>query len=116
MQLPVWVRHGTCQAERCQSACCKSLILEVNPAYQTDPDVANWIGLHGIELFERDGRTLARLPIPCSALDETGHCRLYGLPERPRLCAAFPDTPAALDGVSAVCTFAFTAQRAPVPH
>ena len=107
--LTMWTRQGTCQPRQCGSACCKSVILEVNPAYRADADVANWISLHGITMFERDGRTLARIPTPCTALDEAGRCGIYGQPERPDMCAAFPSAPASLDGIEAVCTFTFTA-------
>lgn len=84
-------------------------MLEINPAYRTDADVANWIGLHGITMFERDGRTFARIPTPCSALDVRGFCLLYHQPERPALCGAFPASPASLDGVEDVCTYTFRA-------
>ena len=45
-----WQRSGTCQPDVCGSACCKVLVLETNPVYQT-PDTANWLGLHGIRDF-----------------------------------------------------------------
>ena len=107
-ELPMWVRQGTCQPQQCQSACCRSLFLEVNPFYRADPDVSNWVRLHGITLVERDGRTLAYVPTVCQALDDTGGCRLYGQHERPALCSAFPAAPRSLDGVEDVCTYAFT--------
>lgn len=106
--LPMWTRQGSCQPEACGSACCQSIWLEVNPFYRTDPDVSNWVRLHGIDLVERDGRTLARIPTPCTALTSDGRCGLHGQPERPNLCAAYPAAPASLDGVKDVCTFSFT--------
>jgi hypothetical protein len=105
------VRTGTCQPEQCGSACCQALNLEINPAYRADADVAQWIGLHGITMFERDGRTFARIPTPCQALTAHGWCGIYGQPERPALCGAFPSAPASLDGVEAVCTFSFRPER-----
>lgn len=105
--LPIWTREGTCQPEACGSACCRSLWLEINPAYRLDADVANWIGLHGIEMVERDGRTFARIPTGCRALDADGRCGIYGQPERPALCGAFPAAPASMDGVEDVCTYRF---------
>lgn len=106
--LPLYERSGDCQPEQCGSACCRAINLEINPAYRADPDVSNWIRLHGIEMFDRHGRTFARIPTPCLALGESGRCLLYGQPERPALCAAFPAAPASLDGVEAVCTYTFT--------
>ena len=108
IDLPLYAREGTCQPHQCGSACCRFIALEVNPVYLADADAANWIGLHGIELMERAGRTLARIPVPCSALDQTGNCLLYGQPERPSLCEAYPMTPASLFMVEDVCTFSFT--------
>lgn len=108
LTLPMYTRVGSCQPDQCGSACCKSLWLEVNPFYRTDPDVSNWVRLHGIEMVERDGRTLARVPAPCTALDTLGRCSLYGQPERPALCGAFPAAPASLAGVEDVCSYTFT--------
>jgi Fe-S-cluster containining protein len=106
--LPMWIRLGSCEPGLCGSACCRFIVLEVNPIYLADADTAAWVRLHGIELTERNGRTLARLPLPCTALDSDGRCTLYGSPERPDICVTFPVTPAALLGVDNVCTFAFT--------
>ncbi|MBD3671478.1 MAG: YkgJ family cysteine cluster protein [Gammaproteobacteria bacterium] len=30
--------------------------------------------------------------VACVQLDESGHCRLFGLPERPRICCEFQAT------------------------
>lgn len=108
MILPVLQRAGTCQPEQCGSACCRFLWLEVNPVYLRDADTAVWVRLHGIDLIEREGRTLARVPLACTALDAAGRCSLYGQPERPATCARFPVTPAALLGVERLCTYTFT--------
>lgn len=107
LTLPMAERTGTCQPERCNAACCRFLILDVNPIYLTDPDAAAWVGLHGIELAEHDGRVLARIPLACLMLAPTGDCLLYGTPERPALCEAFPQTPASLTGIEDLCTFGF---------
>ena len=104
----MFTRTGTCQPDVCGSACCRSLWLEINPFYRTDPDLSNWVRLHGIELVERGDRTMALVPTPCRALDDHGRCGIYGQPERPQLCGAFPAAPASLDGVEAVCTYRFT--------
>lgn len=106
--LPLYQRLGSCEPKLCGSACCQFLTLEVNPIYAEQPDLVHWISLHGIELYEREKRVLARISIPCSALTTDGRCRLYGTDERPRVCADFPVTPVALLGVEDVCTFTFT--------
>lgn len=104
--LPV-VRQGACQPVACGSACCRFMVLEVNPIYRTDRDQAAWLGLHGVDLLEVNGRTVARVPVPCSALTEAGACGLYGTPERPEMCETFPDGPLALIGLEDVCTYTF---------
>lgn len=105
--LPQWTREGACQPHVCGSACCRFLILEVNPIYLTDADLANWVRLHGVDLAEVEGRTIARIPLPCSALDARGWCLLYNQPERPHLCADFPMTPLALTGIES-CSYRFS--------
>jgi Fe-S-cluster containining protein len=105
--LPLYTRTGSCQPEQCGAACCRFFWLEVNPVYLANADAAAWVRLHGIELVEHAGRTLARLPLACTALDAQGRCSIYGQPERPAMCDAFPVTPASLLGVEAVCTYTF---------
>lgn len=105
--LPILTRQGTCQPHTCWSACCRFLALEVNPIYLSDPDLANWVRLHRIELVEREGRVLARIPMACSALSGRGQCALYDQPERPQLCADFPLAPASLYMLEGACTYRF---------
>lgn len=107
IDLPLSRREGTCRPERCGSACCRFVLLEVNPIYLRDADLAAWVRLHGIELLARQGRVLARLPVACTALDDAGRCRIYGQPERPSMCAEFPAVPADLLGLESVCTYTF---------
>lgn len=106
--LPMHTRQGVCQPEQCGSACCTFVLLEVNPIYQGD-DLAAWLQLHGISVSTRHGRTLAKIPLECSALGTSGRCVLYGRPERPALCDAYPMTPLSLLGVEGVCTYTFEA-------
>lgn len=106
--LPMWTREGTCRPEQCGSACCKVIILDVNPIYQTDPDLAIWLGLHGIDLASHGTRVIARIPLACTALNGEGRCSLYGQPDRPTLCDDFPRGPGDLLGIKDVCTFTFT--------
>lgn len=107
-ELPMWVREGECQPRQCGSACCRFLLLEVNPVYRQSSDLASWLGLHGVELVERYGRTLARIPLPCSALATDGACTLHGTPAKPAICRAYPQQPADLFGLEpGACSYTF---------
>ena len=104
------MRVGEC-TPNC-GACCRFLRLQVPPEYGSNPDVRNWVELHGIRLQNIDGGTFAFLQVPCSALTEEGLCSLYGKPERPDLCNHYPMTPPALTGVEDVCSYSFTSEVA----
>lgn len=108
--LPMAQRLGSCEPARCGSACCQFIVVEVNPIYLRQPDLASWVRLHRLELLEHAGRTLVRIPMACSALATDGRCTLYGMPERPAICQDFPMTPASLLGVESVCTYTFARQ------
>ena len=105
--LPLWQRSGTCQPNVCGSACCRFMWLAVDPQYLQQADMLAWVRLHGIDVVEWAGWTMARIPIPCTALDGEGRCSLYGMPERPTICSSFPVAPADLLGIDAACTFTF---------
>ncbi len=113
--LPQWQRLGSCEPTLCDSACCRFFALEVNPLYLSDPDLADWVRLHGVDLTAVGGRVLARIPLGCTALASDGSCHLYGQPARPTLCSEFPRSPLELYGVEDVCTFAFTRSDTPGP-
>ena len=103
------MRTGECQVG-C-GACCRFLVLQVNPQYIEVDDVRRWIELHGIKLRMRDGGCWATIPLPCSALEE-GRCSLYGSEERPKTCDVFPSSQADIDLVheftgEEVCTYRF---------
>jgi Fe-S-cluster containining protein len=101
------VREGSCQPDVCGSACCTLALLDANPLYRQDADLTAWLGLHGITLSEHAGHTLARVPLRCTALGDDGRCTLYGRPERPALCSAFPMSPDSLVGLGGACTYTF---------
>ncbi len=102
------VRHdGDCLNCSARGKCCSFLRLQVPPEYKSNPDIHNWVGLHGIKLLDIDGGVFAMLPIPCTALTEDGLCSLYGTPERPELCSHWPASPSALIGIEDVCTYSF---------
>lgn len=98
-------RQGYCK-EDC-AACCKFLILQVNPQYKSK-DIRRWIESHGIELKEKDGGLFAYIPIPCTALDGT-KCLIYE--DRPEVCRTWPQSQAEIetlkDYTNEECTFFF---------
>ena len=98
-------RSGAC-TPGC-GACCRWLLLQVNPAYAAADDVAHWIALHGITLLPLDGGIYARIPLPCRELTPAGGCALFDDPRRPALCGRFPLGPRDLAGLTDVCTYAF---------
>ena len=106
-------RQGECTAG-C-GACCRVLLLQVNPAYWDREDARRWIELHGIQLVRLDGGIYARIPLACEALTPDGLCRLFGMPERPGLCQRFPLGPRDLAGLEPVCTYTFPSTPAPRP-
>lgn len=98
------VRQGECTA--C-GKCCLSLRIQCPPNY-AEPDVANWLALHGVTVLVVNGATYASLNRKCSALaSDNKTCTLYGKPERPGLCSEFPATPAALHGLEEECGYSW---------
>lgn len=70
--------------------CCR--YIELPLARPLTLDEEHWASLHpGVSIKHR-GRTV-RIEIACSALTEQGLCSLYGTPERPEMCAVWPDRP-----------------------
>lgn len=102
-----WRREGRCQPEVCGSACCRFVVLDVNPAHE-QTDTASWLSFHGIALAPISGRTLARIPLECAALSGEGRCAVYGTNDRPTLCGDFPRGPGDLIGLDGRCTYTFT--------
>ena len=101
-------RQGECNL--C-SACCRFLILQVNPQYM-EADRRKWIELHGIRLYERDGGVWAQISLPCEHLTEEGKCGIFGSPERPKTCDDFPFVQHDIDLVDEwsgqkVCSYSF---------
>ena len=88
-------------------ACCTSIRLQIPTIYSSDPDIKNWIELHGIRVIQIGEATYASIPNRCSALADDKTCSLYGSATRPQLCSHFPATPAALTGLEAECSFSF---------
>ncbi len=74
----------------------------------SDPDIRNWIQLHGIGIHEGpQGSAWAHIPIPCTQLTPDGLCALNGSPRRPVMCGQWPYQPADLIGFEKVCTYSF---------
>ena len=78
------MRTGECNG--C-SACCRFLILQVNPQY-LEADRREWIEMHGIHLYERDGGVWARVNATCNHLTAEGKCGIHA--DRPQTCRDFP--------------------------
>ena len=103
------MRTGECN--NC-SACCRFLILQVNPAY-LEADRRKFVELHGIALFEQDGGVWARIDAACKHLTDEGKCGVYGTAERPQACADFPFVQSDIELVDAwagdkVCSYEFS--------
>ena len=74
--------------ERCpdRGMCCR--YVELPLARTLNADERKWVSLHrGLEVR---GLTV-RFNITCSALTDEGLCSLHGTPERPEMCALWPD-------------------------
>jgi len=102
-------RTGYCK-ENC-AACCKFLVLQVNPQYHEQEDVKRWVELHGVRLEMRSGACWAYIPSPCSVLQET-KCGIYET--RPEVCKTWPTSQADIDELhryaDAGCTYSFVAE------
>lgn len=75
-------------------ACCRFIVLQVNPQYEESPDVKRWIELHGIKLIRKEQGVWAYIPTPCSALNEN-RCGIYE--DRPNVCRTWPTSQADID-------------------
>lgn len=76
--------------DHCQDRgmCCR--YLELPLARPLTLDEEHWVSLHSGVSIKHMGRTV-RIEIACSALTEDGLCSLFGSPERPEMCASWPD-------------------------
>jgi Fe-S-cluster containining protein len=91
-------------------ACCRFLVLQVNPQYLENADVARWVELHSIKLRRRGLGVFATIPLACDALTDEGMCSIH--PDRPDVCRSFPQSEAAIDIIheevgQEVCTVKF---------
>lgn len=107
------MRIGECNG--C-AACCKFLILQVNPAY-LEADRRRFVELHGVRLFEQDGGVWARIDVACQHLTAEGKCGVYGTAERPQTCADFPFVQSDIELVDnwtgeKVCSYSFAEEVA----
>lgn len=139
MSAPSATRVGECLG--CGQHCCTSVVVEltramadqflahqpvvVPPREETDYD--RWLALHAIDgtrpwvlppatrfrvIWSARGRLpIATLPARCTALADDGSCSLYGTPERPDLCVAWPTDPRQLEMLApagqAACGYSF---------
>lgn len=102
-------------------------MLLAHPSYHDVEDVRHWLELHGFSVGKEgdesrisipsdvlqarfrwtDHGVLVDLPRVCSALGPDGMCTIFGQPERPQVCALYPQAPQDIELMGAVCTFAF---------
>ena len=80
-----WIKSGECK--KC-GACCRHLILGLNPNDARDKDFCRFLALRGVKVHWFDGTPYADLPVKCQALTSEGLCRVYE--KRPRGCAVGP--------------------------
>lgn len=92
-------------------ACCKFVILQVNPAY-LDAERRSFIEAHGIRLTARDGGAWGSVDVACKHLTTDLKCGVFGKSERPQACSDFPFVQSDIDLVDAhagakVCSYEF---------
>jgi len=93
-------------------ACCEAVILALRE-FDGLQDAAfddwqHWLGLHGITLFRNQAGILcAHIPIPCSKLGPDKECQAFGTPDRPQMCAKWPEHPMQMLRVKDFCTYDF---------
>ena len=105
-------REGSCTSG-C-GACCRFLVLQVNPQYRDQGDIQRWIELHGIRLVERGGYVWAYIPTPCSQLAPDGTCGIHET--RPDVCREWPQSEAQIVELheyvgEEVCSYRFSQER-----
>src|SRR3990170_1868484 len=102
-------RGGYCR-EGC-GACCKLVLVNVNPVYM-EPDKKSWLELHeGLRLFRQNGGVWMAIQTSCRHLTADNKCGIFGQPERPQTCDDFPfaqnDIDLLNDEFNAGCTYSF---------
>lgn len=68
-------------------------MLQVNPSYLEVDDAKRWVEMHGIKLRRHaNGAVYAYISARCEHLTDDGLCGVFGAPERPVTCSAWPLT------------------------
>lgn len=66
-----------------------------------------WLEKHGIALIRRvEQSLLAYVSVRCSKLTDDGMCGVFDTPERPKMCAPYPEHPLDIQGID-FCTYKF---------
>ena len=106
-------RRGGCA--RC-GACCEAMIIPLDPRMLQSPKLGDWIQwaeLHGCRILTDKDQGWFDLWVPngCRELRYDGSCGLMfdgtPVPERPDMCARYPQGQEELVGVEHVCTYHF---------
>lgn len=66
-------------------------------------------GYFGIAVINKLGTLLAHIPKRCQELTDDRKCGLFGTPQRPLMCATYPQHPYDIEGLEQVCTYRFSA-------
>lgn len=102
------MRIGECQPDACGSACCRFLYVFQQRMY---PAERAFYEARGIPIVSfPTGDEALRIEHRCQHLDDAGRCGVYGRPERPEACNAYPSHPFDLVGVTG-CTYSFVDER-----
>lgn len=100
-------RLGSCQPEGCGSACCRFVYVFQRMA----PVEREFMVARGIPVVRfPTGDEALRFEHRCQHLTSEGRCGVYGTPERPAACDAYPSHPFDLVGVDG-CSYRFIDAR-----
>ena len=82
-----------CNACSDRGQCCTYVELPLSRILTSDEK--RWVELHpGLSIKQgHAGAPAVRIEVRCSALTDSGFCALYGTPQRPQMCADWPDQP-----------------------
>ncbi len=91
-------RTGACDGCRrpglVPGQCCSYIMLPL--ARELSDDERDWAQMHpGVMINDQN----VRIEAPCGALKDDGRCGVFGTGKRPQMCADYPESPEALQGI-----------------
>lgn len=100
-------RIGICEPDGCGAACCRF----VYSFQRLHPVEREFMVARGIPIVTfPTGDEALRFEHTCQHLTPEGRCGVYGKPERPEACGAYPSHPLDLFGVVG-CSYRFVDKR-----